>query len=829
MITGQELLDRLSAQFEGSFERRFAFPFTYVSVVSSELPAGDAEREEFVAEQVGLDVPTLRALCNRLFIRIEPRRPDEPDERPVNRGEFWMRALQAPSNPAVSTQVPAVHFYGFKGGQTRSTLLAFLSMALALDGWRVLAVDMDAEAPSLDVIYGVSATDMASTVIGLRAGLPAQPVRAFTPPSGNGYTDLLPLRPLGALYDLDAAALTMELSIHPQGQQGIIDALLPIASGYDIVLVDHRTGLAPTVLPWIAGLPGPVVVFARMDGQWRGAQRHLLPLWRGHVDQPGLLVSAIPPEVDETTFIREEQDQATELIEELATVYRTRDAAEDEIDASDLLDHWVLWPYDPALIRAPVPEPGAVGGPVQARIADIRRLLDLTGRKAHESIGPKLDPSGSRDEGHLIQTKALRQLSTPNNPYTFILGRKGTGKTRLVRALTYSNLGEPLLVASDFPEEAGGLVRDTLLDQVADGHDQPEAFWWLLIAVALQGDTSDRAALRRRLQELHRGTKDPIDQARSAAAALTKARVFFIDGLETSFSRERTFPFLGALFRVIAAIEADPDFRDRVRVKIFVRTDLAQRGFENFEQQSHGRRLELAWDTQSILNFALSRIERLRWFDENFPDATQEVRGRLDELKEGAVSTEGCDRFLMRYFPHRLGHANINTTTFLRTWFSDDPKAETSFYPRVYDGFLRFIAEKDKRSSYLGPELENERLAQSLIYYAHSRSTEDFLQQVKSELLNIVDLTESQLTDLLDAMKGTITPFVLEKRVKELAQHTGLMPPQVRQAMERMKRLGIFEDRPKFPGQWRVGRLFKSSLKMIYDRKRRDPTELSHL
>jgi hypothetical protein len=55
----------------------------------------------------------------------------------------------------------------------------------------------------------------------------------------------------------------------------------------------------------------------------------------------------------------------------------------------------------------------------------------------------------------------------------------------------------------------------------------------------------------------------------------------------------------------------------------------------------------------------------------------------------------------------------------------------------------------------------------------------------------------------------------------ELSERTGVAVAHVRQTLEQMKSLGVFESRPGFAGQWRAGRLFKTSLGMSYDRKRR--------
>lgn len=823
MISGSELLDAIEAKF-GRVRRSFAFPFTHIAVQFDGFPADEDERELFLATRLGVDLGFLRATANRLFLRFHLYRPGEPNELPADRGEFWMRALQEHEPSLVTAQQrKIVHFYGFKGGQGRSSSLATLAMALANDGWRVLAVDMDAEAPSLHTLFASAINDVNSTMIGLRAGVSVRPFRAYNSPSSDSFVDLLAFRPSESRWNLDAAALAMEVAVYPPGQVALIDGLRRLANenGYDIVLIDHRTGLAPTVLPWTRGLPGSVVAFARMDGQWRAARGHFSPLWSTATGQAAVLASAMPPARDDNDYAREVDDQASELLDELASAVLPGADFDHEVNPDDLRDYWVLWPFDSAFTSDRSPRPSELSGATLVAISKLRRLLQLSERRLRP-----LHVSGASDEGHLVQTLALRTLRLPTNPYAFIVGRKGTGKTRLVRALAAEGLGEPLFVADDFSAVLGGINRDASFDQAVNRFSQQaERFWWHLLAAGLRAGPR-RSDLKEYFSRAVLLDNDPIDDCREAVRTQAGVRTFLVDGLETGFSRERMFDFVGALFRLVTSIENDPVFRDGVRIKVFVRTDLAERGYENFEQFSVGRRLDLQWDTQSILNFALTRIAELPWFFEKFPVATEEVRRHLSKLTLGALPVNECDALLLRFLPERLGHANINTTTFLRTWFSDDPKAEASFYPRVYDEFLGFIAAG--HSAFSGPELKNGHLAQDLLYRAHAHATQHFLTAVQSELRNIVDLEVQQLDDLITAMKGTITPFSLEQRVTELAELTGLGKSRIRSAMERMKRIGIFEDRPGFTGQWRVGRLFKTSLGMLYDRRKRkrEPGEL---
>lgn len=48
-----------------------------------------------------------------------------------------------------------VAFYSFKGGVGRSTALAIVAQELALQGWRVVAIDFDLEAPGLANLFGI--------------------------------------------------------------------------------------------------------------------------------------------------------------------------------------------------------------------------------------------------------------------------------------------------------------------------------------------------------------------------------------------------------------------------------------------------------------------------------------------------------------------------------------------------------------------------------------------------------------------------------------------------------------------------------------------------
>ena len=80
------------------------------------------------------------------------------------------------------------------------------------------------------------------------------------------------------------------------------------------------------------------------------------------------------------------------------------------------------------------------------------------------------------------------------------------------------------------------------------------------------------------------------------------------------------------------------------------------------------------------------------------------------------------------------------------------------------------------------------------------------------------DLGENQtkINTILNSFEGRKTPFQISVRVRELSEATSVGEEDIRGALEKMKDVGMFEVRPDYPGEWRAGRLFKSSLRMKY-------------
>jgi hypothetical protein len=812
MIGGNELLERIRSTFPGATIRP-VFPFLRVRIVRAAFTdQTESEREEAFAAALGLDLASLRSTGERLFLRFELLGKDSEDSFPLPAtGETWLGTFADPRAPITPLAGPwrVLHFYGFKGGQGRSTLLGFAANELARDGFRVLVVDLDAEAPSLDIVFSTAVVPPEATLVGLRAGLPIVPV-SVSAPRGGGSVSLLSFRPSDSTFDIDATALAFEASVHPPSSQRLAMSLRDgIAEHYDVLLMDHRTGLGPTVPSWVHSLPGPVLVFDRLDGQSARATRDVGRIWSG-LENPGLLVSYVPPPVAPERFRERARGEAWGWLDTLARAKSER--ASVDLGPDDIEDHWVLWPYDNAFHRRGIPQRDEVGGLTREAVNRIRELVGLNERRTIDREPQLLHPSGAADQGLFIATEALRELCQPASPIRFVLGRKGTGKTRLLSELARRGVGEPLVVAED--ETSGGVPSSDLdlkhLLAKATQQSDLEGLWWTLLRAAIQVKTTQSRALRDSLHKTAVLTSgvEVRDLVRSTDGP---SRVFLIDGLETLSKREQAQELIQALLKVASALEQDPALRSRVSLRIFLRSDIAKWGFENFEQQSHGRTLELSWSTQTILNFVLSRLPHLPWIASMFRSVIDDVVQQTADIEEGALSEEECMRQLLRIFPAKLGRLNLNTSTFLRTYFSDDPSGEASYYPRVYHTFLESIDQAKA-------PLEAARIRQDIILKAHDQASDAFLAQVRQELRFLTPLDDRDLDRLINALKGRGTPFVAKTLRREVRNSLKLPLPRIEAAFDAMKEIGMFEQHPKQGDQWRVGRLFKSALKMKYGR-----------
>jgi MinD-like ATPase involved in chromosome partitioning or flagellar assembly len=833
----------------GEIQTIFRFPYVHIIYLSPKFQnIDDEEREISFAQDINISVAELRTtlLNSLLSLRLltsEEFALEYPENRPRERGHHWLSSLieqqfqKSVVNDQVSKELKIVHFYGYKGGQARSTLLGLMSTVLAEDGWKVLVIDSDIEAPSLDIIYGRTSGSISGTLLGVvQSVAEIKPERVKSIPLA-GYVDLLACRPTSPDFNIDAAAFALRSALEPMIIENAARRISEFAAEkYDIILIDHRAGLSPVTLPWMTTLPGPIVVCVRLDDQWLPAKQFIESVLRTHISNPGVFVSWQPDNENEESYINRNNQQIETLLDMLAEIISQESEDEDsELSAVEVRDHWIIWPYDSAFRYSRLPDKNQLAPKNFDKLSSLRSILNIASKKQIQNN--ILTPSGATDEGDLIQTDALQQLLIPDNSISYIFGRKGTGKTRLLKELAKAEIGEPLLVTADNAEDKGLKSPSPELSAAIEHYrDTPENLWWNLLLAALETKTTSRELLRENFsQKLEENFNGNIINLIIDQLNQSPKRTFLLDGLETAFDAKLTFTYIESLFRFIQTIESDDRLSNRLQFKIFLRTDLAERGYQNIEQQIFGKVIYLNWDTQKIFNFILSRIRNINWYRQNFPDLIKRIEEKREDIQRGVLSTEECENLLLMAFPEKLRRNNLATKTFLKTYFADSasetPEGSTTdklrYYPRIFDKFIQVIANPTSTDvgSFTGKQIEDGKIDPSLIVIAHEAAAKDYLGQLRSELNYLINLAdhmsenEQKIRSLLSAFDGLKTPFKLDQCISELAEKTQIDKSKIRNAIESMKRVGMFEDRPKYTGELRVGRLFKSSLRMKYNRK----------
>lgn len=825
-----------------------------------------SELGEFLEDDAGL----LHEIMSRLPVAINPLTSDEAKNKANWLGtattSSWVNWFLHEKPLGLSRSIPItpryIHFYGYKGGQARSSVLALFGKLLADDGYKVLVIDADTEAPSLDSLLGAPADRFSQTLMGLCGwSSEFQPVpAAYTGQLGTGRIDVLPCRPRNEDHDLDFALLVatapLDTRIYERAASRLRLALSTRDEPYDFVLLDHRTGIATSVLPLVGELPGPTVIFVRTDSNTVSIpsemKKVVRSIFENSGDNPGAFVSfsldsnrkadgVIP------TF---EARARAELLEELAqsmsrnapdrAVTEVEEDEEEEISAQELEFNWVDWYLDRALLDSTLPDVSKLQGD---NIMALRKLRDVLGLPTHKRADDVLKPvlsnepsalslSGARDTGTFIHIPDVERLFVKGSPITYVLGRKGTGKTRLLRELALRKMGTPVLVAADETNLSALRSESAEAQAWLTSAEKPNVFWWSLIRLALESPTNLPDAITTALAE----GKNPATFAnpleiKSHLLRSTEQKVFLIDGLETLVPAAEIKAFVAGLFAVMNMVQNDPALSSKLVIRAFMREDLSSDSVQNIEQQMEGRVLRLKWSASSILNFAVSRLPLLPWLSKKFPDVVADIERRAIEIQRSALSEQDATELLLRVFPDRLRRNNLLTSTFLRLYFSDaggDNTNMATFYPRLYLYFLQKLDELAQTDS--NPlSGENPRLNSSLLNRAYDQASTIFIEETKQELVHLLSLSvsgnedipgnnQSNVAQFVAAFDGISTPFVLDKLVTLLKEKTQFTDQSIRESLQRMKNLRMFEERPGYPGSWRVGQLYKMGLRMKYAR-----------
>lgn len=843
---------------------KYISPTLHVDPVSDLFVSMDFEErlsllQRWLDEIGGDEKLVLSDILARLPISITPSTEDEARTKQKWAGTTsqasWVSSFldQHPHHPTLAkSNAKFVHFYGYKGGQGRSTVLAMLAKVLADDGYRVLVVDADIEAPSLDLLFGVSASAFPQTLMGLCGwARETLPIAAAYSGRLEGRVDLLPCRPRTENADLDFAVLVatapLDSRIYERAAERLMATLMAKENEYDVVLVDHRTGIASSVLPLMNSLPGAAAVFARTDFNTSSVpselQRVVRSIFASTASATGVFVSfSLDPNRSSSAACSPPEARVREqLLDILAMEIEDAPDAEGQVSTAELSANWIDWYHDRALLSDILPDVASLQADNLASLNRLREVLALPiGRRrpserpdsAKSELNARTSLSGAKDSGQFIHIPEIEKLLVPGNPFSYILGRKGTGKTRLLREMANRKLGQPLLVAAD-EDSTSGLQSHSIecMEWLKVCQQDPHLFWWSLLRKAIERtDDTPIAQFANELRNTDVAAYADRLTIKSLLTNLPDSRTFLIDGLETLAPASSIKEFVAALFELMGTIQNDPSIARKLTIKAFVREDLAADSIQNLEQQIEGRNVRLKWSAGSILNFAVARILTLDWIRDQYKDVCEDILKLWETVKLGLLSEQEATELLLRIFPTHLRRNNLSTVTFLRLYFSDaggDDTYKATFYPRLYLSFLNKL--NSIAAAAPAPKDVNGRIDSSLLNNAYDEASREFISETKQELSHLLllqyeaeveedDDDTVKVTKFIDAFNGLRTPFQHEAIVAELRRKTNFTEKSVRESLQRMKSIRMFENRPGYAGWWRVGQLYKMGLLMKYVR-----------
>jgi hypothetical protein len=256
-------------------------------------------------------------------IRLLDRRLSERDWIP-RPGRRWLGGL------------PAIAFFGVKGGVGRSTALSVVSRCLAEKGHRVLVVDLDLESPGVSTLllpedgrppFGVVDWLVESGVGQADDELFVSMIATSPLASGtSGQIQVIPAAGEGVDTYVSKLARVQTSSDSSSGYRACLGALLDAIAQSDrpptVVLLDCRAGIDDLAAAVITDLATDALLFAVGSPQTWGAYRMLFSMWNKDAQilasfrDKLRMVAGLVPETESDAYLERLRSSAYDLFSE---------------------------------------------------------------------------------------------------------------------------------------------------------------------------------------------------------------------------------------------------------------------------------------------------------------------------------------------------------------------------------------------------------------------------------------------------------------------------------------------------------------------------------
>ncbi|MFO1429971.1 MAG: AAA family ATPase [Candidatus Competibacteraceae bacterium] len=567
-----------------------------------------------------------------------------------------------------------VSFFSLRGGVGRSTALAYTARLLAEKGHKIVCVDMDLEAPGLAALFGCEAEIREHQGV---VELLVQYDRGEEPDITKHLIRLLEEEDLYCLPagrpDANYARLLRFIdpdSWYREERNPLRELLKGLETRLpfkpDVILLDARTGINPLNAPLIFDLADlAIVVFFPHPQAVTGTRALVRALLAaktqrevsGHRLTPDLrfLVSPIPSKAKEV--VQRYQDRALEwiadwlaplnaqraqapILEEEIThfvPYRETLASSDQI----LFDKDIWRDFEPVLewIERFLPTR-----------ADETIPTSLAGQKSHILAELRFAAGTAEQQDDFletfVETEIFKKAMDPSIP--LVLGRKGTGKTAILRYLAEGSEAQAIVVQapSHFRRKYPWLLGPEGFRNIAEILSKRKLgwaqFWAFYTHLAIQKNISDQYstasvgsesavvdAFEETLQIPRFGLKLNDDLSKLNNSLLDGLHYLLFDGLDTGFGnneedRQRRGEAIAGLFEFWMDREATLNC---LNFKILLREDIWRK--LRFENKSHlfGRSVPLTWKEQSsFFKVVLKQAVRAEKFRELLVEKFREPR-----------------------------------------------------------------------------------------------------------------------------------------------------------------------------------------------------------